>query len=237
MSDEIKGHGSIGLSTSRSNTAGEMVVIRVRDHKRRSGIQFLELHLTPEQFGRCLAGNQDVPCEFSLRWTDSIGKKRERKTELVEVPKGDYDDRERRAAAAIAPFEVDGWSGSVQDACNRHHIEETRDKSEVYRVSFSRLVDYTPPEPMEAVEKVLRAYLEGRRDAAIEDNVAAIMSFMDVQAEFFADKSVADAYDVVRELHPARRVVLFDEARVAVAANPPPAPETPKKRSGRGRQG
>lgn len=87
-----------------------------------SGIEFVELTLTPEQMALALATRYMTGLDAEVRSPDRIGWTHEHK--LADVPfdcyHGSEKNRAEEAQLALAPFEVDGWGGQVSDLFNDH---------------------------------------------------------------------------------------------------------------------
>lgn len=114
--------------------------IAIKDETSR--VEFMEITMTLEQFGDMLSAPRMVECDFKLRAVDRIGMIAENKTEIVPVDYGHEYNRAKRkkiAAAALRPFEVDGWSAREGDIDNPHC--HTKDG---YRVVFFRHVKPCP---------------------------------------------------------------------------------------------
>jgi len=133
--DKMKGHIRIGNS---HNNFGDPKTIHVVIEDDSSMTQFFEGWMTPEEFARSITGGSGEIL-FSIHYVDRIGKIREFKTEIVDVPKhwmfeGDIE----KSKELLAPFEVDGWMGSVYDLSNHHNLLRDRD---AVKVTFVRFVD------------------------------------------------------------------------------------------------
>lgn len=127
---------------------------RVTIRDRLSGVVVLEAEMTMEDYAKAVLTNlHSVPCEVYFNDSGDVGKKCERKDEVVWVPdsKSFKDDaRLRNAEKHLKPFEVDGWVGSASDACNHHNFVRRppparcqEDRGSWYRVSFHRFVEAT----------------------------------------------------------------------------------------------
>jgi len=103
------------LTISHFSGSSEGVSIEVTD--KLSGIPFLELEISHEQFGRALGSQACRPCEFELRDTERVGKRMEVKT--VMLPRYLGQDREVALAKSLEdaqPYEVDGWVAEIEQA-------------------------------------------------------------------------------------------------------------------------
>lgn len=128
---------NIRISKYTSNTRPDGVKLSIED--KISGSIFIECDISMMAFAQMLTGSGgDAVGEFL---GVHIGMVHEVKTEVVEVSgKGKSYGDEGPARKAIAPFEVDGWRGSVSGAMN-HHRHTGGNK---YSVGFSRFVPLTP---------------------------------------------------------------------------------------------
>ena len=133
-----KGRFSIDMPLD-SSSRDRYVHIEISDEKSR--VQFLRVKITPKAWTLATVGSlSDGECEFDLYRAEDVGKRHELKEELVTVPRGDYAGSEKRAAEAVEEYNVDGWVGRVRDAQN-HHRRIIDGDSDVYKVTFTRLVD------------------------------------------------------------------------------------------------
>lgn len=118
-----------------------------------SRVTFCELTMTGAQFADILTAmtTTDVDCDADA--LHLVGTTREHKSERV--PFGFASSRNRaKAKAALAPFEVDGWIGRVDDLFNGHRRCGTQDNP-MQTVAFERWVDSTgkpAPHPRAATE-------------------------------------------------------------------------------------
>ena len=132
--------GKISISRS-TGPDGHSFVVTI--HDARSGVQFLEATVSLEDFAMALTGVAERSCDLNLRGLDVLGKLREIKHEVIEIPEKFRRPRLSDDAAAVdeivAPFEVDGWMcHSRNDLWNGHRRERGTER---YRVGFVRYVD------------------------------------------------------------------------------------------------
>lgn len=128
--------GSLTISRPRGADA-DYIELSITDEK--SGTQFLSARIGLSDFAEALMGLGYVPCKFDLR-ADRVGLRYEHKEEFVPFTDNGYyahgsKEREEIAAAALAPFEIDGWKGRADDFFNHH-----RRGSGGVRVTFTRYV-------------------------------------------------------------------------------------------------
>lgn len=134
MADTMK--GSLTISRPRGGST-ERVEIAVRDEM--SGSEFVTVRISPADFAEALFGLAYVPCEFFHR-PERVGLQYQHKEEFVPFADNRFyahgsEDRQRIAAVAFKPFEVDGWQGRVDDLFNPH-----RRGQKGARVVFTRYV-------------------------------------------------------------------------------------------------
>lgn len=127
--------GSVSTNRPRGSGNPEYAQIDVNDEL--SGTRVLTVRIPLKDFAEALFGLAHVECEFDLN-PDLVGKKCEHKQEMVPIEDGlRYADRSSPLAAkALAPFEVDGWKGRVDDLFNPH-----RRGGNSARVTFVRYVE------------------------------------------------------------------------------------------------
>jgi len=122
------------LKTAPMGAGPDFVNIALTDKK--SGIQFCEVQISMEEFGKMMAAPQFAECEVELRALHNIGKRHEHKREVVP-----FDAMKHRGAeakeAALKPFEVDGWRGHASDLGNMHRSN----KAGGFTVTFHRFVE------------------------------------------------------------------------------------------------
>jgi hypothetical protein len=144
----VAGHCSI----SRVDRSLGRAQYRIRIEDKTSGIQFVEVTMTAEQFAGALTS---MPCECALefRALDTVGKVHESKTVAVPYP-DNFADFNVWWKENVDPLEVDGWMAGRDGAENRfnfHRLSEHKKKGEkkaerTYAVHFYRFVDGPPKE-------------------------------------------------------------------------------------------
>lgn len=120
-----------------------------------SGVHFLELRLSPHDM-MCAITARSVECDMEVRGLHLVGSKSEYKvkqvkfkgyrSDLADERKG-LDDHEHSPTTRkiLAPFEKDGWRGSVSDLFNGHR----RSACEGFqKVGFHRFVDAKTGKPI-----------------------------------------------------------------------------------------
>lgn len=80
--------GSIRFGAVSGGYGDGFVSVEIEDEV--SGITFLELELSYEQFGRLVGSNGSVDCEFTPRGLGNIGKVREYEKASVTIPTSEY---------------------------------------------------------------------------------------------------------------------------------------------------
>lgn len=86
MEKELQGSIRFGAV---SDTRGDgYVSIELEDNN--SGIQFLEIKLSHEEFGRLVGTNGSVDCKYTVRGAENIGKVYDHKKGTIKVPADVY---------------------------------------------------------------------------------------------------------------------------------------------------
>lgn len=117
------------------------VKIEIRDET--SGLEILTLRMGLGDFTEATIGSiARVECSVELNTSPNIGKRAERKEEVVFIPgtRGHGSMYERRIARqAVAPFEVDGWSCWYLDQAFNPHYRVKREAPEGRQGSWQRM--------------------------------------------------------------------------------------------------
>lgn len=130
------------LTRSMPNNGSEEVV-RFELQDVNSGVIVTRIELNLEDFGRMICGVGRQECEFEIYENiDLIGKKREGKTESIDISSIERtyrkDDFYISMKKLVKPYEVDGWR--VDDysikSCNHHYRNGNH-----YSVGFTRYVE------------------------------------------------------------------------------------------------
>jgi hypothetical protein len=137
-----KGKITIGQYNNYRNEDNLSVHIEIEDEQSRT--RFLDIHMTPLDFAHAILGNGFIDCMFELR-ASNVGKTKETKTEQVYMQNGSWKISEESKKNLIAPYEVDGWIGHLNDLGNSHKIVSRDKDGAYYGVNFVRFVD-TPVE-------------------------------------------------------------------------------------------
>lgn len=141
-----KHKGRLSISRPINNMRDPGVFIYLTDDM--SLTRCVEINIPIADFAELLFGRGELPCEFEFR-PDRVGLKHEHKTEQVRMPKHDFEKRQSVAKKALAPFEIDGWKGSVRDMENHNNYvgPTQKDGSQMVRVQFVRWIPATEPTP------------------------------------------------------------------------------------------
>lgn len=118
--------------------------VEIRIFDKEAGLEFLSLTISSEDFLNASLGQMASDCTFITRGLHLVGGKRETKEEFV--PFDGRDSNGPEAAAAVAPFEVDGWKARSGDFGNHHryvNLDREDDGVKGYMVVFTRTL---PPE-------------------------------------------------------------------------------------------
>jgi hypothetical protein len=138
---QLKGRLSIGRYLNSDDE--ESIHIELVDEN--SHIQFLEIKMDHEAFANAIFSLQ-ANVSFELRFAENVGKTRERKEVVLELPTSyGYTDEERSKAQkdAYTPHEVDGWQVVEYDlSYNMHKVVSYNKKNKTFtrRVGFIRYV-------------------------------------------------------------------------------------------------
>lgn len=119
----------------------EIFTIEIVDEQSRT--QFIEIVVSPHDFAMAVK-NRMVPVTFQLR-AERVGYVSEIRTEVIEVPKCEYKEREQIMSAFLKthPLAKEGWIGAVDDCTN--HRRRTGDGKQ--SVLFRRWVHAETGEP------------------------------------------------------------------------------------------
>jgi hypothetical protein len=132
--------GKFTISRVQSNVGDDYIQIQFVEVN--SGARFVAARIDLESFALAITGQASLPCDLDIRGLDRLGKKHEVKTEIVSYEGARFTDDLRvdpAAIAALAPYEVDGWKGRVEDLFNHHNRS-----GPLCRVTFDRWVDGQP---------------------------------------------------------------------------------------------
>ncbi len=130
--------------TRKQMPDGPVISIEIEDSL--SARVFVEIHLTLETFAEAVTGLSSRPGEMEVQNFDLVGKKLEIKSEIV--PQVGFNATKTEIHEALAPFEVDGWTGSRKDVTNHHNFCGNN-----VRVKFRRYVPATEADIEEARKK------------------------------------------------------------------------------------
>lgn len=138
------GRLSISRISSNAPERDNMISITVED--KASGIGFVNVLITPEQFAMALTGLSSCECELELRGLQHVGKKRETKQLILHVSFDRFarkEDREVKLREAAAQYEVEGWMVNPYFTLNSQggakYVQGTDDVHRC-RVNFTRYV-------------------------------------------------------------------------------------------------
>lgn len=141
----INGKGQVTISRVSSAMGDDYICLRIQDGK--SGITFVNVNMSVENFGYAITGLGSIECNLEFNKLDCVGMKRESKEISVPVIEVSTSDKSIKASlleemvtvASLAPFEVDGWKARKGDFGNHHRFN--RHSGESYRVVFERHVN------------------------------------------------------------------------------------------------
>lgn len=125
--------GQITISRPSANSCEPYISIILRD--KRAACEVLEVEIGLAEFAMALTGLGHVDCE--IEWHPArlarLGMIHEHKTELL--PKLSPGAGAAEKAAAVAPYEVNGWRAVIDDLVNRHYY-----RGDSVLVTFHRYV-------------------------------------------------------------------------------------------------
>ena len=122
------------ISIVRSSSGRESwIEIEVGDAV--SGCRLVDVKMELETFAEALFGRGYCECQLEYFDQCPVGQRREVKTEVVDASGLDWRKDTNEAERVLAPFEVDGWKGTVDDLYNHH-----RGPVNARRVGFVRFV-------------------------------------------------------------------------------------------------
>lgn len=127
------GPGKLSISRRTSSQRDPFSVLTIEDAVSNEEI---EVKIEAAQLAHALGGAAAQSCDITIHHLARIGKKYEHKTEIVSCA---WNATEEQKAAALAPFEVDGWMGTMDDLGNHHKRAE-----DGCRVTFHRWVEAKP---------------------------------------------------------------------------------------------
>ena len=115
--------GSITISRCSGNS-GELIHIQIRDGGSR--LHFVDITMTPEEFGQAVTGLAARPVKFEVRGLENVGKTLETKNLIFPVP--DSYKAKDFARDNAQSFADDGWIAdtyfSSQNSIQRHDDEK-----------------------------------------------------------------------------------------------------------------
>jgi len=115
----------------------DYVSIIVTDVK--SGVDFLELKLNCENFGKAITGLGHVHTTFELHNVDLVGKIREHMAHDIPTKKGGTDYTDEKMIKMAQALEINGW-GCRYDDLKNHHNWITKDGRRYVRITYTRFV-------------------------------------------------------------------------------------------------
>ena len=130
--------GKIIFSVTRSNDDKINDTFHLRIEDDRSHLVILDARIQPADFALALSSRYQ-PVSIELNTNPDIGRQHENKKVAVafETPRGTKAEQQTAAEAALIPYEVDGWTGRINDLLNHHNTTDGK----TYTVVFVRWVD------------------------------------------------------------------------------------------------
>ena len=99
--------GKLTISRVMSNREDDYVEIRIEDEV--SGVEFVSINLSMEQYGHAVAGTSYQDIEYTARDMDCIGKVKEHEVAKVSIPKELGYNRKGAEDYVKANYQRDGW--------------------------------------------------------------------------------------------------------------------------------
>lgn len=99
--------GKLTISRAMSNREDDYVEIRIEDEV--SGVEFVSINLSMEQYGHAVAGTSYQSIEYTARDMDCIGKVKEREAARVPIPSPLAYNRQGAEEYVKANFQREGW--------------------------------------------------------------------------------------------------------------------------------
>lgn len=140
--------GRISIKRTTGGAKGHSVSLEIKDETSRCRI--IEVEIDMDAFGPLVTGAAEQPCEVQVYLGCPLGKVRETKTEYLPRPDCSYQNKKEVGRSILVPYEVDGWTGYVDDLFNNHKRQSGNLDDPNYgkqAVSFHRFVE--PPMPEE----------------------------------------------------------------------------------------
>lgn len=133
---KLKGNITIGLNNSHG-------VCRIEMEDESSGIQFLRMELSKEDFYNLLSGRACVPCEFNINKIENIGSKKIRKQIVFPAPKYEWVEKRTTFKSEAEKYisnnaELDGFE--VEDLFNSQRTTFYKDGQEWVRCNIAKYV-------------------------------------------------------------------------------------------------
>ncbi len=122
--------GSFGVCRSSDGN----IYLRIRDEL--SGMDFVEIKMTPEQFALGITGLHGTKCELDVRGTEFLGMQHEVKQVMVVTGSEDVDTYSREKMTdelwsyLCTEHEIDGWTVDRSGWANHHKLIPVKDLPE-----------------------------------------------------------------------------------------------------------
>jgi hypothetical protein len=130
---------AVTVSIGRQHRGDGRKIVSIHVEDQTAAVRFLDVEMTFEEFVVALMSGTGEG-EAVVRGLENVGKIHQSK--IVEVPFDMYASRGDMEAAriALAPHEVDGWVGTVDDLFNRHNLVNNDRENRRVRVRFFRWI-------------------------------------------------------------------------------------------------
>lgn len=164
VSDGIDFEAKVSIHRMHGGDGTHPIRIEIEDAT--SGTRVCEISMSLENFAEAITGLSACKAKGHL-WDGPVGYKSEYKIVNIFMPSGYVRTENQKAVGGkyLAPYEVDGWKGRVDDLFNHHK----NSGENTYRVSFHRHVHPETGEPWERETSTERLNRQLRESLAAEE--------------------------------------------------------------------
>jgi hypothetical protein len=134
--------GTVSISRTTGGSTDSSVRISVRDEL--SGIEFVEIELSVEAFGSAITGLSSVKGRMLVNGLKHVGKKHERTTAKIEIPKELYSNRPKIKKWLEENAQREGWILSTYLGSQNSIVADYKEDKHYANISYHRYVDPGP---------------------------------------------------------------------------------------------
>ena len=137
--------GQLTISKVSSSNGEKLIRIEVKDNKSRCIV--IEVRCDLLSFAEAITGLAYVDCKIEFNDSGIIGKEHQVKDETITFPCHRYQCKNEEdwlliVEGVLAPYEMEGWKGRVEDADNTHkRIGKIPKKGFTSMIRFERYVE------------------------------------------------------------------------------------------------